>query len=101
MHEALQAFFEAHIDGEENSYIRESLHAIVFSGDAGPRAFSSVKKSIASILPGVPIKDSIDPLYVGAVGAAEMAKKQVEDPSLLEDNIKGYVPADPPSHDEL
>jgi hypothetical protein len=46
------------------------------------------------------IRDTIDPLYVGAIGAAEWAKRQVLEPSFLEDIVTINI-ADVPEHAEL
>jgi hypothetical protein len=69
------------------------LHAIVFSGDAPPALIQRIRNIITDLLPGQAekVRDSIDPLYVGAIGAAEWAKRQAEDPKIMKD----------PAHDEL
>lgn len=44
------------------------------------------------------IRDTIDPHYVGAVGAAQRARHFIEDPSMLEDPNDRYFGD---IHDEL
>ncbi|KAI0008093.1 hypothetical protein F4779DRAFT_642234 [Xylariaceae sp. FL0662B] len=85
----------------EGYEIIRDLRAIVFGGEAPSYAFQSIRNIITDLLPNQvdKIRDTIDPLYVGAFGAAEWAKRQVEDPRILKDIET--VTLFPPSHDEL
>jgi hypothetical protein len=79
----------------------EALRAIVFGGDAPSQTFEMLRTIVSDVLPGQVglIRDTIDPLYVGAIGAAEWAKLQVQNPSILA-NIITVSPEDG-RHDEL
>ncbi|EFE45025.1 hypothetical protein TRV_00187 [Trichophyton verrucosum HKI 0517] len=60
----------------------DSVGEIVMSGEAPKPAFEIIRDAIAAVLPhhvGM-IRDSIDPLFTDAVGAAEFAKILVLDP---------------------
>lgn len=78
----------------------EDLRAVVLSGDVDVQAFQTVRDVVAAIFPGHPglARDSIVPHWVGAVGAAQWAERQVEEPKLLHD-LDGATYIE--DHDEL
>lgn len=63
-----------------------SLKAIVIGGEVPKHAFDGVRYTIEINFPGSKhrILDSIGPIWVGAVGAAQLAKSRVEDPGRFE-----------------
>ncbi len=81
----------------------EFLRAIVFSGEAPAHAFERVRDIVKELLPGQDhkIRDTIDPMHVGAVGAAEWAKLQVDDPRILKDITTVTWFGDDEAHDDL
>lgn len=77
----LQSAIQDFKDRDSLGYI-ESVGEIVMSGEAPKPAFEIIRDAIATVLPhhvGM-IRDSIDPLFTDAVGAAEFAKILVLDP---------------------
>ena len=65
---------------------------------------SEIREAIASALPSLQdkLQDSIEPLYVGAVGAACWARQQVLHPALLQDIDSGcFIPEEYESYQEL
>ncbi|KAM5441433.1 hypothetical protein MferCBS31731_003504 [Microsporum ferrugineum] len=86
--DAIQRFKESNnIRMEDYPTTIEVIRAIVMSGDAPKPAFASIREAIAAVLPEhkSKIRDSIDPLSVDAVGAAQWAKLQVLNSELLHD----------------
>jgi len=81
----------------------EHLRAIVLNGDAPIQAFHRIRNVVVKVLPASTdkVRDTIDPLYVGAVGAAEWAKLQVRIPRMLRDTTAQTIIHDPPAHVEL
>lgn len=63
-----------------------SLKAIILSGEAPGSVFDNVRYTIEVNFPGSQdrILDSIEPVWVGAVGAAQLAKSRVEYPDRFE-----------------
>ncbi|KAH8705210.1 hypothetical protein BGW36DRAFT_367085 [Talaromyces proteolyticus] len=83
--------------------VRDDLRAIVFSGDAAKSRFQELRNEIIRAMPehATRIRDSIDPALVGAIGAAEWAKLQVQNPKILKDiEVDTTIPNNP-VHDEL
>lgn len=103
MRHEFREFIKKHFDSEEGYELAEDLRAIVVSGDSPLQSFQDIRKIIVNALPGQAgkIKDTINPLYVGAVGAAEWAKRQVQDPKILKDIEVDTMVHDTPGHDEL
>ncbi|PGH15968.1 hypothetical protein AJ79_02135 [Helicocarpus griseus UAMH5409] len=98
---AIQAFVKRSFPEPDDSGLA-FLRAVVISGEAPRPAFSNVHDAIINTLPNHKIYDSIDPLFVGAVGAAQWAKLHVLRPELLKDfdpiDILAFGDAE---HDEL
>ncbi|RYP05936.1 hypothetical protein DL765_009677 [Monosporascus sp. GIB2] len=83
------------LEPDSNAYI-EDVRAIVLSGDAPPEAFHNIRDIVVGILPGQvdKIRDTIDPLYAGAVGAAEWAKFQALHPEIVKELISFAASSD-------
>ncbi|KAF3480697.1 uncharacterized protein GIQ15_06044 [Arthroderma uncinatum] len=77
----------------------ELILAIVMSGDAPRPAFLNIRDAITAVLPEhrAKIRDSVDPLFTEAVGAAHWAKLQALKPEMLQDFIADSIL----DHDEL
>lgn len=83
---------------------RAHFYAIILSGEASPKAMSEIREAIASALPSLQdkLQDSIEPLYVGAVGAACWARQHVLHPALLQDtDLVCFIPEERESYQEL
>ena len=80
----------------------ESLRAIIISGDASPSAIQALHVEVRRIsgLENSIVRSSIDPMFVGAVGAAHQAMLFALNPEELQDtNCPGHAPDF--VHDEL
>ena len=81
----------------------EFLRAIILSGEASSSDLDQMRDLIRKILPSKlhgKIRDSIDPRYIGAIGAAYQASIFARDPKILVD--QEFVRAsDLPTHEEL
>jgi hypothetical protein len=85
------------------------LKAIIISGEAPKAATDALRTAIVSVLPDLKdrFRDEIEPNWVGAVGAAQLAKVQIDTPSIFEDTAICFLgPEDiqvgsPEQHDEL
>ena len=78
------------------------LRAIILSGETAEPLMKELRAAVAEAFPGHKdkIRDSIDPLYVGAAGAAYQARQFALHPDLLKDIEP--CPSDHESeHDEL
>ena len=78
------------------------LRAIIISGDAPRRSIEKIRTIVEEVFRGhkEKIHDSIDPSFVGAVGAALLAKFYSEHPEELEEQVSFSHGLDP-EHDEL
>ncbi|RYO81934.1 hypothetical protein DL762_006866 [Monosporascus cannonballus] len=83
------------IEPDSNAHI-EDVRAIVLSGDAPPEAFQNIRDIVVSILPGQvdQIRDTLNPLHAGAVGAAEWAKFQALHPEIVKEIISHAMSSD-------
>lgn len=79
----------------------ESLRAIVLSGEVEPEAIEELRKAVVEVFSGheSKIRDTIDYLYVGAVGAAFQARYFALNPDVLRDDDDGFSHGE--HHDEL
>ncbi|KAK4691307.1 hypothetical protein P7C71_g5663, partial [Lecanoromycetidae sp. Uapishka_2] len=80
-------------------YLETDIHAVIFSGDASAEAFKDLKMVVGEGFAGGGdtggwLKDSIEPLYVAAVGAASKGWIMVDNP--VKYKLQGV-----PSHGEL
>lgn len=97
--DALQAFMvEAHLT-PDHPHKWNAIRAIVISGEAPESAFGDLLRWIPTVLGEHQdkIRSSIDPWYVGAVGAAQRGRYQMLTPSFLDDMPLGNRVL----HDEL
>jgi hypothetical protein len=102
--QALQELVAGYLPTTPSFDYRAHFHAIILSGEAPPKAMSEVRGAITSAIPSIQdkLQDSIEPLYVGAVGAACWARQQVLHPALLQDiDLGTIIPDEDESHDEL
>lgn len=96
---ALETFLIDHKVIPENHIRWTSIRAIVVSGDATQSAF----KNLLGRLPAAlgehqdKVRFSIDPKFVGAVGAGYRGRHQILTPGFLDDNMSSNVVP----HDEL
>lgn len=74
------------MDAHKGQLHFDLLKAIIISGEAPKAVCENVRHTIAGLFPNHEhrILDSIDPNWVGAVGAAQLAKAQIEYPDALE-----------------
>lgn len=97
--DALQAFMADRHLTPDHYHKWSSLRAVVISGDAPESAIGDLLRWIPAVL-GVhkdKIRNSIDPQYIGAVGAAHRGRHQVLTPGFFDDiDSSNIVP-----HDEL
>ena len=100
--EKIIIFMEEHQKALEGFNRLDDLRAIILSGDASPSAFESLKSAITTAAGRHKdkIRDSIDPLYVGAIGAGERGRHQSLTPGFLESQIDTNI-IEHVSHDEL
>jgi hypothetical protein len=102
--QALQELVAEYLPTTPSFDYRQHFHAIILSGEASPEAMSEIREAITSAIPNLQdkLQDSIEPLYVGAVGAACWARQQVLHPALLQDiDLGTIIPDEDESHDEL
>ncbi|KAL9623569.1 MAG: hypothetical protein Q9160_002250 [Pyrenula sp. 1 TL-2023] len=99
----LQGFVDKHFGARQGYQDIEDLRAIILSGDAPPTAFENIRTIVVDLLPGQvdKIRDTLDPLYVGAVGAAQWARIQIQDTKILKDISTDTMISDTYAHDEL
>lgn len=97
-----------------NAYNIGSLHfdllrAIIISGEAPKSATQYLRNIIVVTLPDLAdrLSDEVAPNWVGAVGAAQLAKGQIDTPSIFEDTMPCIFESEeaqvkmPNEHDEL
>lgn len=85
------------------------LKAIIVSGEAPKAATDALRTTIVSVLPELEdrFRDEIEPNWVGAVGAAQLAKVQIDTPSIFEDTAICFMESEDiqagsaEQHDEL
>jgi hypothetical protein len=102
----LKEFTNSHFSKQDTpSFTADRLNelgAIIISGENSPDSpsFSRIRDIATRVFPDHQdkIRDTIDPHYVGAVGAAQRARHFIEDPSMLEDPNDRYFGD---IHDEL
>ena len=102
--QALQELIAGYLPTTPSFDYRAHFHAIILSGEASSKAMSEIREAITSAIPNLQdkLQDSIEPLYVGAVGAACWARQQVLHPVLLQDvDLGTIIPDEDESHDEL
>ena len=65
----------------------DDLRAVTLSGSASPSAFASLKTAVSAALGHREdkIRDTIEPLYVGAIGAGQRGRWQLRTPGFLDD----------------
>ena len=100
---ALNELITSYFDGLKPRHDRlDYLRAIVLSGDVSDRAMGKLRGIIEDVFPGHKgkIHDSINPSFVGAVGAARLAKFYARNPQKLEMEVS-YSHGQGPHHDEL
>jgi hypothetical protein len=71
------------MEEDDETFSCRTLRAVMFSGDALSTEMDRIRSIVKAVLPlghYHKIKDSIDPAYVGAIGAAYQAKALVLDP---------------------
>ena len=75
----------------------DDLRAVILSGDAPPLGFESLKTAVAAALGSCKgkLRSTIDPLYVGAVGAGERGRHQFLTPGFFDDH---YCPSKVDDH---
>lgn len=76
------------VEGESWIDIKPPYHlvkAVILSGNASSKGMDQIKEVLEQIFGRSLVRDSYPPLYVGAIGAARAAKKQVEDPEPTND----------------
>jgi hypothetical protein len=59
---------------------------VVLSGEAPPAVLKNTRQAIQEALPDQLqhlLRDQVDPVFIGAIGAAHRARKHVHDPELL------------------
>jgi len=69
----------------DETFFWSTLRAVIFSGDASSTEIDRIRRIVKKVLPPGhhhKIKDSIDPAYVGAIGAAYQAKSLILDPLI-------------------
>lgn len=84
----------------------EYLRGLVFSGEASNQDMAQLRDAIREGLPSrfhSKILNSIDPRYIGAIGAAYQARIFVRIPRKLVQSGDKHLdwPSNPPRHDEL
>ena len=91
--QALEEFVAGYLPTTPFFDYRAHFYAIILSGEASPKAMSEIREAIASALPSLQdkLQDSIEPLYVGAVGAACWARQQVLHPTLFSNMDEAYI----------
>ncbi|KAI9891957.1 MAG: hypothetical protein M1814_002151 [Vezdaea aestivalis] len=97
-HEAFEALLTAHLHSSHPEDDWTFVRGIVVLADAPSPAVSHLREILPSAVPvnhRHKIRDSVDPNYVAAVGAAVRAREQIKQPRLL-DPMKPF-----PLHDEL
>lgn len=99
----LASFLEEQQRASEGSDPLDWLRAITLSGDASPSSFRSLKVAVSAALGShrSKIRDDIEPLYVGAVGAGNRGRHQLLTPGFLDDGIYAKDVKEYPEHDEL
>ncbi|KAI9853131.1 MAG: hypothetical protein M1830_006744, partial [Pleopsidium flavum] len=78
-------------------FLYSDIRAVILSGEASDRGLDYIRTILSRTFSRSGkevLQDSIDPLYVGALGAAKCARAQVENPSMFETIT--YVPDDIP-----
>ncbi|KAL9036534.1 MAG: hypothetical protein Q9180_004245 [Flavoplaca navasiana] len=77
----------------------DTVRAVVISGDASQSGLQRLRSCVDNALGQHhdKIRDSIDPLYVEAMGAAQRGQHQVLNPRFLDDMVFCLIP----EHDEL
>lgn len=106
----------AHIETKFASFLEEQrraskdfdhldcLRAVTLSGDSSASAFRSLKVAVSAALGShrSKIRDEIDPLYLGAVGAGNRGRHQLHTPGFLEDTFDtNFAEEYYPGHYEL
>ncbi|KAK2804951.1 hypothetical protein FQN51_001044 [Onygenales sp. PD_10] len=93
---AIQDFISKHFRKSDAYDYFQDPRAIMIGGEAPRKLFANIRDAVEAALPEHKgkIRDTIDPHFVGAVGAAQWAKRQVLQPEILKD-IPGF------RHDEL
>ena len=83
----------------------DDLRAVILSGDASAPGFDALKIAVAAALGDRKdkLRDAIEPLYVGAVGAGERGRYQLLTPGFFDDHLctVGVDHPSVPEHDEL
>ncbi|KAK2808690.1 hypothetical protein FQN50_004555 [Emmonsiellopsis sp. PD_5] len=92
----IQDFIAKHFPKSDTYDYFQDLRAIMLGGEAPRELFANIRDAVEAALPEHKgkIRDTIDPHFVGAVGAAQWAKRQVLQPEILKE-IQGFM------HDEL
>jgi len=78
-------------------FLYSDIRAVILSGEASSRGLKCIRPILSKTFSRSgkdALQDSIDPLYVGALGAAKCARAQVENPSMFETHTD--VPEDIP-----
>ena len=91
----LRNFMADHELGAEHPESWDFFRAIILNGDASDSAFQTLHHYMAGALGEHEnkIRDSINPLYVGALGAGQRGRHQVLNPKLLDDKpLTNFVP---------
>ena len=70
------------VPGQDSSTQYLDVRAIVLSGEASQTAFEELRSAIREVLPQLQekVRDTIDPLFVPAIGAARRAREFVQSP---------------------
>ena len=102
IHEALLKLMDSAFKSKQPQFGRfEFFRAIVLSGEVEREAMEELRNAVVRAFPGHEnkIHDSIDHLYVGAVGAAFKARHFALNPDVLRDDEDSFSHGQ--EHDEL